>query len=225
VSQRDDGLAGNRGAHLAMYNPPHFSISDIGWMHEFIVHNPFATIATVIDGAVHFAYAPLVFDRTPAPLGTVYFHLARSNPIASLANGAVVKVGLMGPHAYISPDWYDTPNQVPTWNYTAVEGSGCVQRLDETESLEYLTRLSVEQESYLAPKAPWSPDRLQPGTLKQMLLGIVWFRLPFDTLEGKAKLSQNRSQTDIGNVIAALRECGDEAGAAVAAAMQILSVR
>ncbi len=208
-----------------MYNPPHFSVTDTAWMHDFIVRNPFATIATVIDGAVQFAYAPLVVDHTPAPLATVYFHLGRSNPIASLVNGAVVKVGLMGPHAYISPDWYDTPNQVPTWNYAAVEGSGRVQRLDEEESITYLARLSAEQEAYLAPKLAWSPDRLQPARLKQLLLGIVWFRVPFDTLEGKAKLSQNRSQTDIRNVIAALRECGDDAGSAVAAAMQILSVR
>ena len=208
-----------------MYNPPHFTVSDTEWMHDFIVRNPFATIASVIDGAVHFAYAPLVLDREPAPLGAMYFHLARSNPIASLADGAVAKIGIMGPHAYISPDWYDTPSQVPTWNYTAVEGSGRVQRLNEDESITYLSRLSAEQEAYLAPKEPWSPDRLQPGKLKQLLLGIVWFRVPLDTLEGKAKLSQNRSQTDIRNVIAALSECGGDTGAAVATAMQILSVR
>jgi transcriptional regulator len=208
-----------------MYNPPHFTVSDTAWMHDFIARNAFATIATVIEGAVHFGYAPLVLDRTPAPFGTVYFHLARSNPIASLADSAVVKVGLMGSHAYVSPDWYDTPDQVPTWNYMAVEGSGQVQRLNEAESVAYLTRLSAEQEAYLAPKPAWSSDRLQPGRLKQLLLGIVWFRLPFDTLEGKAKLSQNRSQTDIRNVIAALRDRGDEAGAAVASAMQTLSVR
>jgi transcriptional regulator len=208
-----------------MYNPPHFSVSDIGWMHDFIVRNPFATIATVIDGSVHFAYAPLVLDRTPAPLGTAYFHLARNNPIASLADRSVVKIGVLGSHAYISPDWYETQDQPPTWNYMAVEGSGRAQRLDEAESLEYLTRLSAEQESYLAPKPAWLPTRLQPARLKQLMLGIVWFRVPFDTLEGKAKLSQNRSQTDIRNVIAVLRDRGDDAGAAVASAMQIFSVR
>ncbi len=208
-----------------MYNPPHFTVSDIGWMHDFIQRNAFATLSTVIDGAVHFAYAPLVFERDPAPRGTVYFHLARNNPIAGLANGAVVKIGIMGAHAYVSPDWYETTDQVPTWNYMAVEGSGRVQRLDEEESITYLKRLSAEQEAYLAPKPAWSSDRLQPGRLKQLLLGIVWFRLPFDTLEGKAKLSQNRSQTDIRNVIAALRDRGDDAGAAVASAMQTLSVR
>jgi transcriptional regulator len=85
--------------------------------------------------------------------------------------------------------------------------------------------LSAEQEAYLAPKPPWLPERLQPARLKQLLLGIVWFRVPVDALDGKAKLSQNRSQTDIRTVIAVLRDRGDEAGASVASAMQTLSVR
>jgi len=208
-----------------MYNPPHFAISDSAWAHDFIRHNAFATLAAVIDGAVHFAYAPLVLDKEPAALGTVYFHLARNNPIAGIPNGATVKIGVMGAHAYVSPDWYETPNQVPTWNYMAVEGSGRVQRLDEAESVAYLTRLSAEQESYLAPKPEWTPARLQEGRLKQLLLGIVPFRVPLQTLEGKAKLSQNRSQTDVTNVIAALSRRGDDAGTAIASAMQTLSLR
>ena len=208
-----------------MYNPPHFSVSDVGWMHSFIRDNAFATLASVINGTLHFAYAPLVLEQEPAPLGTIYFHLTRNNPIAALANGAVVKIGIMGAHTYVSPDWYESTDQVPTWNYMAVEGSGRVERLDEAESVAYLDRLSAEQESFLAPKTPWSPARVQPAKLKQLLLGIVWFRLPFDTLEGKAKLSQNRSQADIAGVIATLRDRGDDAGAAVAQAMQTFSVR
>jgi transcriptional regulator len=208
-----------------MYNPPHFAESDIGWMHDFIRRNAFATFAAIIDGAVHFAYVPAVLDEHPSPLGAIHFHLARSNPMAALANGSTVKLSIMGAHAYVSPDWYETPEQVPTWNYMAVEGSGRVQRLDEAESMAYLTRLSAEQESFLAPKAAWSPARLQPARLKQLLLGIVPFHLPFDALEGKAKLSQNRSQADIAGVIAALQRRGDDAGAAIVSAMQTLSLR
>ncbi len=208
-----------------MYNPPHFTIADPAWSREFIQRNPFATIASVIDGVAHFAYAPLILDREPAPLGAVYFHLARSNPVAGVADGAAVKIGIMGSHAYVSPDWYETPDQVPTWNYMAVEGAGRVQRLDDADTVAYLTRLSAEQESFLAPKPPWSPARLQPDRLKQLVQGIVAFSLPFDTLEGKAKLSQNRSQADMRGVIAALRRRGDEAGTALASAMHDLSLR
>jgi transcriptional regulator len=208
-----------------MYNPPHFAISDPGWAQDFIRRNAFATLAVVIDGAVHFAYAPVVLDRQPPPLGSVYFHLARNNPVAGLPDGSLVTFGVMGAHTYVSPDWYETPEQVPTWNYMAVEGSGRLQRLNESESIAHLTRLVQEQESFLAPKPAWSPSRLQPARLKQLLLGIVPFRLTLDTLEGKAKLSQNRSQADIAGVIAALRDRGDDTGTAIASAMQTLSLR
>jgi len=207
-----------------MYSPPHFTVPDTDWMHDFIRRNAFATVAAVIDGSVHFAYAPLVLDGQPAPFGTVQFHLARNNPIAALPNGSTVKIGIMGSHAYVSPDWYETPDQVPTWNYMAVEGSGRVQRLDDAGAAKYLTRLSAERESLLAPKAPWSPARLRPGRMNRLLQGIVAFQLSFDTLEGKAKLSQNRSQADVRGVIAAFRRSGDEAGTALAAAMQDLSL-
>jgi transcriptional regulator len=194
-------------------------------MHAFMQQNPFATIAAVIDGAVHFAYAPIVLDGQPGPFGTAYFHLARSNPVAGLLDGSTVKLSVMGAHTYVSPDWYETPEQVPTWNYMAVEAAGRVHRLDEAESVTHLTRLAAEQESRLAPKPVWSPSRLQPVRLKQLLLGIVPFRLPLDALEGKAKLSQNRSQADIRGVIAALTRRGDETGSAIASAMQDISLR
>lgn len=208
-----------------MYNPPLHAVRDITWMHDFIRRNAFASFAAIIDGAVHFAYVPVLLDEEPPPLGTVHFHLARNNPVASLADGSIVKFSIMGAHAYISPDWYDTPDLVPTWNYMAVEGSGRVQRLEETDSVAYLTRLSTEQEASLAPKAPWTPARLPAEKLKRLLPGIVPFDLRLESLEGKAKLSQNRSQADIAGAIAALRERGDDASAAVASAMQTLSVR
>jgi len=208
-----------------MYNPPLHAISDIAWIHNFIRRNAFATFAAIIDGAVHFAYVPVVLDECPSPLGAVDFHLARSNPMAALAEGSVLKFSIMGAHTYVSPDWYETPDLVPTWNYMAVEGSGRVERVDEADSVSYLTRLSAEQEASLAPKAPWAPARLPPEKLKRLLPGIVPFHLRLDSLEGKAKLSQNRSQADIAGAIAALRQRGDDASAAVASAMQTLSVR
>jgi predicted FMN-binding regulatory protein PaiB len=64
-----------------------------------------------------------VLDREAAPLGTVYFHLARSNPIASLAGRRGGQDRHHGSTRLYLTRWYDTPNQVPTWNYTAVEGS------------------------------------------------------------------------------------------------------
>src|SRR5262245_53863608 len=110
-----------------MYNPPHFTVSDTKWMHTFIRRHAFATVAAVTDGVVHFAYAPLLLEQEFGPLGTAFFHVARSNPVAGVPDGSSIRVSIMGSHTYVSPDWYDTPDQVPTWNYMAVEGSGRVR--------------------------------------------------------------------------------------------------
>src|SRR5215467_13101948 len=105
-----------------MYRPAHFAVDDTEALHGFIRAHPFATIAAVVDGAIGFAYAPVIFD----PPRTARFHLARANPLAQLVTGARVRLSFMGAHAYVSPDWYRTPGMVPTWNYLAVEAEGAV---------------------------------------------------------------------------------------------------
>ena len=208
-----------------MYNPVHFAISDRAQIHDFVRHNPFATLAAIIDGNVHFAYVPVIFEAAPPPHGKMHFHFARANPLASLQDGARITLSIVGAHAYVSPDWYETRNQVPTWNYTAVEASGTVKRLDGENTLRYLDRLASEQESSLLPKQQWSPSKVAPENMKKLLLGIVGFELTLDRLEGKAKLSQNKTKADIAGVIAALKDRGDEMAAAVAAAMQKSSLQ
>jgi transcriptional regulator len=52
-------------------------------------------------------------------------HLVRSNPIARAVTGPTRAVlAVTGPDGYVSPDWYDAPDQVPTWNYVAVHLRG-----------------------------------------------------------------------------------------------------
>ena len=203
-----------------MYNPPHFAVSDFARVQDFIRQNAFATLAAVIDGAIHFGYVPVILDPQKAKLGGVHFHFARANPLAAAEDGTLFKMSLMGSHAYVSPDWYETRDQVPTWNYSAVEGSGRVKRLNGPETVAYLERLAAEQEATLRPKPPWSPVKINPEAMKKLLLGIVAFELSFESLEGKTKLSQNKSQADIKGVIDALSRRGSEAARSVAAAMQ-----
>jgi|SRR5262245_17367778 len=207
-----------------MYNPAHFAISDAAQICDFVRRNPFATLAAVIDGEVHFAYVPVILDDAAGSLGRLHFHFARANPMVALQDGERILVSMLGAHAYVSPDWYESPNQVPTWNYTAVEGSGTVKRLDGEHTVRYLERLAAEQEATLLPKTPWSPAKVAPEQLKKLLLGIVGFELALDRLEGKAKLSQNKTKADIRGVIGALRDRGDAMAAAVAAAMQKTSL-
>src|SRR5688500_3571318 len=100
-----------------MYVPAHFAWTDIAALHEFLRHNVFATFAGIVCSEVHFAYVPIVLDTEPAPLGAVKFHFARANPLAQLEDGADLQFSVLGAHSYISPNWYESEGQVPTWNY------------------------------------------------------------------------------------------------------------
>ena len=203
-----------------MYVPTHFALSNTAAVHEFLRTNVFATVAGLVDGAIQVAYAPIVLNTNPAPLGGIRFHLARANPFAAIEDEAPVKISVMGAHAYVSPDWYASQGMVPTWNYVAVEGAGRVRRLPAAGLRRLLSDLSAQEESALAPKAPWTMARVPTERLEDLLTAIVGFELVFETLEGKAKLSQNRTLADREGAIDGLEKRGDAASVVVAGHMR-----
>ncbi len=201
-----------------MYRPRFFAIDDVEVLHSIIRMRVFATLALAHEGRVHFAYAPVVL--TGEGKGILLFHLARANPVAALADGALLSVSFMGPDAYISPDWYETEGRAPSWNYIAVEGTGIAHTLSRAELLALLEELAGQEEGKLLPKQPWTLDKV-PAQRRELLLdAITGFSLAFETLEGKFKLSQDKTPGDIAGVIAALEARGDAASRAVAAAMR-----
>jgi len=203
-----------------MYRPASFAVDDVAILHDVIRRRVFATIAGVIDGKVQFAYAPIVVDPDNGPSGGIRFHLAMRNPLAALESGTRVFVSLLEADAYVSSDWYKTIVTVPTWNYIAVEGEGAVQRLSPEDLRTLLVDLSAQEEAKLAPKAPWTIDKVPPERTAALMNIIVGFSLSFERLEGKFKLSQDKNPDDVGNVILSLEACGDPASLAVAAAMR-----
>lgn len=202
-----------------MYRPRAFVIDDAPSLHTIIRASVFATIAVADEGAIQFAHAPVVLN-VASELGTIRFHLARVNPVAALADGARLAVSFAGPDAYISPDWYETEGLVPTWNYIVVEGAGAVTRLDDRALNQLLIDLSAAEEAKLAPKKPWTADKVEPRRLAALQQAIVGFELRFETLQGKFKLSQDKKPADIDGVIRRLEARGDARSLAVADAMR-----
>jgi transcriptional regulator len=200
-----------------MYRPAAFAVDDVRALHAFVRAHPFATVAAVIDSAVQFAYAPVVLDAG----GTARFHLARSNPLARLATGARVRLSFLGPHAYVSPDWYVTQGMVPTWNYMAVEGEGAVTPLTGDALVRLLVDLSAAEEAHLQPKKPWTVDKVPEPKMTTLLNAIVGFEVALDTLEGKFKLSQNIKPEDFSGAAEGLEARGDAQSVAVARAMWV----
>jgi transcriptional regulator len=213
------GEAEETGTEARMYVPPAFAISDCAVLHQLIRTYPFAVIAGVTGGAIQIAYAPtLFFEAEPHP--RVQFHLARANPLASVDDGASLTLSFLGPHAYISPNWYRSTGQVPTWNYIAVEGVGRVRRLDGDDLRRQLEILATQQESRITTAEPWSTRKLGEARLSALLDAISGFEVDLTSLEGKLKLSQNKSRDDIAGAIAGLEQGGDPLSLAVAAAMR-----
>lgn len=135
----------------------------------------------------HIPFA-LAADGTMADL-----HLVRSNPILRLLDApqnAVIAV--TGADGYVSPDWYDVPDQVPTWNYIAVHLHGTLEKLPQDRMLDMLNRQSAHFEEKLAPKPPWLTAKMTPAVLEKMMRQIVPCRLHVTAINGTWKLSQNK---------------------------------
>ena len=205
-----------------MYRPHAFAVDDVSVLHAVMRARVFATIAAAVDGAVVFAYAPVLLDAANGALGAIRYHLAVGNPLARLEDGAHVQVSILASDAYVSPDWYETIVTVPTWNYIAVEGEGKVRRSTREELRQLVIDLSAQEEGKLLPKPPWKLDKVPEVRVEALLNGIVGFSMPFTSLEGKFKLSQDKPPQDFAGVIAGLEARGDAASAAVAKAMRMV---
>jgi len=123
-------------------------------------------------------------------------------------DGATVIASVAGPDTYVSPDWYARADQVPTWNYVAVEAQGSVRALDHAELVVHLDALSAEQERLLAPKPAWTRGKMSPGRFEAMLPAIAGYELRVEAWRGTRKLSQNKPAADRSGVIARLEERG-----------------
>ncbi len=139
------------------------------------------------------SHIPFVFDDENH---AVDLHLVRSNPIARLLSEKPVPavIAVSGPDSYVSPDWYQTDDQVPTWNYVAVHLRGDLERLASDKLRSVLDKTSEHFENQLHPKTPWSADKMSDDTLHKMMRAIVPFRLRLRTVDGTWKLNQNKSR-------------------------------
>ena len=181
-----------------MHPTPAFRWDDRTAMLDFVAARGFATIAALLEGSIRFAQAPLLVDGD-----RVLFHLSRANPLAK-ALPMRASVIVTGPDAYVSPDWYDEPDQVPTWSYVSVELEGELVATDERQLLAIVTRLSATFEARIADKPPWTPGKMTPSVLAAKLGGIIGVTMAIESLRGTRKLSQNKSETARAGVARAL---------------------
>jgi transcriptional regulator len=194
-----------------MYVPEHFREDDRETLLAHAAAHPFATVMTHGEGGVVVSHLPLLVD---AGKNLLRGHLARANPqSAHFAAGMEALVIFHGPHGYVSPSIYAEHPSVPTWNYAVVHVRGRARAVDEAALRQTLDDL-VER----FDRSGWK-FRPPEDYARRMLGAIAGFEIAIQSLEGKWKLSQNRSAEDQGRV-AAWFEGGGEPERALAALMR-----
>jgi transcriptional regulator len=191
-----------------MYIPKAFREDDISAIHTLIREYSFAALITQREGVPFATHLPFMLDAERGPNGTLLAHMARANPQwHDFASAQEVLVIFQGPHAYISPSWYEVELSVPTWNYAVAHAYGLPLLIEDQEKLYDLLKILIQTHEAQF-ETPW-PFQLSDDYLQKMMRGIVGFEIAITRLEGKFKLSQNRTEAERENVIAALQESSD----------------
>ena len=187
-----------------MYNPNGFAIKDVDELHQQILGTRLAMVITHGAQGLQASHLPLLFRPAEGPNGTLYGHFAKANPQwKELQDGAEALVIFAGADAYVSPGFYPSKAEhgkvVPTWNYVAVHAYGSAEVFSDADRL--LGLVSALTDRHEANRAqPWKVADAPADYIDGMLKAIVGFALPIQRLEGKRKLSQNRSTADIAGV-------------------------
>lgn len=196
-----------------MYQPAAFREERVAVMHALIRAHPLATLVSHAAGSLEANHLPLLIDPDPAPYGTLRGHVARANPLWRQVHAGHEALAVFhGPQAYVTPSWYpskrETGKVVPTWNYAVVHAYGPLVIHDDPVWLRNLvSRLTDQQEASLAQ--PWAINDAPADYIEQMLRAIVGIEIPVARLEGKWKVSQNRSAADRAGVVEGYAARGD----------------
>jgi transcriptional regulator len=205
-----------------MYTPPMFKPNRAASL-AFAEARGFGTICAwegtkPIASSLPF-YLAFADDGTPQ----MAFHVARHNPLVKLADGTSSwLMAVNGADAYVSADWYVSPDQVPTWLYQAVHLTGTVRKLSDHELGPHLDVLSAKFENWLAPKPPWMSSKMTAGRLAAMKQAIVGLVMTVEEIEGSFKLNQHKSDVDHVAVATALARQPEVAAQVLAGEMRAL---
>jgi transcriptional regulator len=205
-----------------MYVPSHYAESDLPTLFDFIDQHPFGLLISQQDGVPVATHLPFLLDRTAGERGVLSAHVAKQNPQwQDLADQQVLAI-FHGPHAYISPAWYEAEKVVPTWNYVAVHVYGRVTLIEDIDETIALVR-ELTDRFERSRSDPWTFDPSAPF-VRKMASQIVAFRIEIERIEGKWKLNQNHPEERRRRVIERLREQGGEHAEAIADLMAAMLV-
>lgn len=206
-----------------MYTPAHFAETRLDVLHALIVAQPLGTLVTLTPRGLEANHIPfeLLPPTTNAPHGTLHAHVARANAVWKDSRPDMeALVIFQGPQTYITPSWYvetkpATGKVVPTWNYCVVHAHGPLRVIEDREWLRRQIERLVRRHEASQP-APWHVSDAPADFIEKQLAAIVGIEIPIARLEGKWKVSQNRSPADRAGVVAGLQASPERDAAAMA---------
>ncbi|MEA2935178.1 MAG: transcriptional regulator [Variibacter sp.] len=205
-----------------MYVHPAFK-ADRAAALSFAAARGFGLVVACADGAPIASPVPFRIDYTPDGTPRASFHVAKANGLAGLAaQGGRWLLAVTGADAYVSPVWYASPDQVPTWLYEAVHLAGPVQLMSTDRLTQHLDELSDRFEATPTAEANWSPQQITPGRREMLMKAIVGIDMLIETVEGSFKLNQHKSDADHVAVAEALAARNDVGAQAISARMLAL---
>jgi len=191
-----------------MYIPRHNEENRVPVMHALMASQPFATLVTLGSSGLFASHLPIVLDPDGSEFGTLNAHISRANTQwRDLVPSVDALAIFAGHHHYISPTWYpetrEHGKEVPTWNYVVVHAYGPLKLIEDTHWLrKHVESLTNIHEA--ASPVPWNVSDAPADFIQSLLHGIVGLELPIRRMEGKWKVSQNRTESERQGVLEGL---------------------
>lgn len=185
-----------------MYVPDPFRITESDAIFDVVENFPFGLLAQAGDGDIDVAHLPFLLDRSS---GKLRCHVAAENSIWQHIDGEKALAIFSGPHCYISPRLCRGATFVPTWNYVAAHIRGTARSFRGKELAQLVEDLTAIHET----EGPWSSKEMPEGVYQRMLKNIVGIEISIEEIEGKTKLSQNRTAEERAAIVTGLRRSED----------------
>jgi transcriptional regulator len=198
-----------------MYVHPAFKVHPAAAL-AFAAARGFGVVVACDAGRPVAAHLPFRLIEQDGKVPKLEFHVARNNPLGAIAEkGGTWLVTVQGHDAYVSPDWYASKEQVPTWLYEAVHLSGPVRVIPGEHAQAHTEALSAKFEGWIEAKQPWLIDKVPDKRREILLKGIIAIEMTVETVEGNFKLNQHKPDEDHVAIAMALAAQDDPASQAI----------
>lgn len=203
-----------------MRHNPTYAVDDIEAIKELIRDHPWCTLVSHVPGSgIIASHYPVLLDEEAEGI-VLLSHMGRPDEVRHGLGGGEMLAIISGPHGYISPGWYGSRPNVPTWNFSTAHLWGTPEVLSDADNLAVLDRLVTHFES------PLPEPHLLHATLEnseyahRIVRGTVGIRLPITRIEGKEKMNQNKEPETIRRIIDHLEQPGPYRNPALADRMK-----